>query len=178
MQVNFLFAFVMGRSSMICGSSSEGKHAEESPVKEYGPKMDRVSQETRSAVMSKVRSRNTKPEMLVRSLLHGLGFRFRLHRKDLPGKPDIVFPSRRAAIFVHGCFWHQHSGCSKATIPETRKEFWKGKLQRNVERDAENVTALRSCGWHVLILWECETKDVAALSARLQSFLDGATSRH
>lgn len=139
--------------------------------------MDRVPQGTRSAIMSKVRGRNTKPEMLVRSLLHRLGYRFRLHKKDLPGRPDIVFPSRRAAIFVHGCFWHQHSGCRKASIPETRREFWQAKLQRNVDRDVENVEALRARGWKVLIVWECETKDMDALSFKLDKFLLVCTRR-
>lgn len=132
--------------------------------------MDRVPQETRSAIMSKVRGRNTKPEILVRSLLHSLGFRFRLHAKDLPGKPDIVFPSRKAAILVHGCFWHQHSGCRKASIPETRRDFWLAKLQRNVDRDAENVEALGAIGWRVLTVWECETKDTAVLTDSLLKF--------
>lgn len=133
--------------------------------------MDRVPQETRSAIMSKVRGRDTKPEMLVRSLLHRLGFRFRLHGRDLPGKPDIVFPSRRAAIFVHGCFWHQHPGCRKASVPETRRDFWLTKLQRNVDRDAENVEALTAGGWKVLTIWECETKDTDILTDTLLKFL-------
>ncbi|MGO7637583.1 very short patch repair endonuclease [Rhizobium leguminosarum] len=139
--------------------------------------MDRVPQETRSAIMSKVRGRNTKPEMLVRSVLHRLGFRFRLHGKNLPGTPDIVFPSRRAAIFVHGCFWHQHPGCRKASIPETRRDFWLAKLQRNVDRDAENVEALAAEGWKVLTVWECETKDMDLLSFKLDKFLSGSTRR-
>ena len=136
--------------------------------------MDRVPQETRSAIMSKVRCRNTKPEILVRSLLHRLGFRFRLHRNELPGKPDIVFPSRRAVIFVHGCFWHQHPGCQKARIPETRNDFWRTKLQRNMERDVEHCETLRELGWNVLVVWECQTKDTGDLTRKLIKFLSRA----
>jgi len=121
--------------------------------------------------MAKVPNRNTKPEILVRSLLHRLGYRFRLHRKDLPGKPDIVLPSRKAAIMVHGCFWHQHPGCKKASVPETRKEFWEVKLLRNVARDVENLAALEERGWKVLTVWECATKDTVGLSRTLREFL-------
>ena len=167
MQVNLLIALFMNHSNMVRGILSAGKHAEESPVKEQGPKMDRVPQETRSRIMSKVRSRNTRPEILVRSLLHHLGFRFRLHRKDLPGRPDIVFPSRNKVLFIHGCFWHQHPGCGKARLPQTRTEFWTAKLQRNVQRDTENVQELSERGWTVLTVWECETKNLATLTEKL-----------
>lgn len=108
--------------------------------------------------MSKVKSKNTKPELQVRSWLHKRGFRFRLHRKDLPGVPDIILPKYKTAIFVHGCFWHQHSGCKKATIPKTNHEFWKQKLERNVERDNEHVNQLKQQGWKVFIVWECAVK--------------------
>lgn len=134
--------------------------------------MDRVPQETRSVLMARVRHKDTKPEMKVRRLAHRLGFRFRLHRPDMPGKPDLVFPSRRAAILVHGCFWHQHEGCRKATIPRTRQDFWEAKLGRNVERDRATEAALRKLGWRVLVVWECETSDEEALSKRLIGFLE------
>jgi len=122
--------------------------------------------------MARIRHKDTKPEMKVRRLAHRLGFRFRLHRPDLPGKPDLVFPSRRAAILVHGCFWHQHEGCRKATIPRTRQDFWEAKLGRNVERDRATEAALRKLGWRVLVVWECETSDEEALSKRLTGFLE------
>ncbi|MQW06366.1 DNA mismatch endonuclease Vsr [Sinorhizobium meliloti] len=132
---------------------------------------DRFPPEHRSWLMSRISQKNTMPEMKVRKAAHALGFRFRLHRKDLPGKPDVVFPSRKAAIFVHGCFWHQHPGCRKASIPETRKDFWLAKLQRNVHRDVENVEALTTRGWKVLIVWECETRDTDILTGSLLRFL-------
>ena len=108
--------------------------------------------------MSKVKSKNTKPELQVRSWLHKRGFRFRLHRKDLPGIPDIILPKYKIAIFVHGCFWHQHPGCKKATIPRTNHKFWKQKLERNVERDNEHDDQLKRQGWKVITLWECDVK--------------------
>lgn len=120
--------------------------------------MDIVSQQTRSKMMASVKSRNTKPEMLVRSLLHRLGYRFRLHRKDLPGKPDIVLPKYKKIIFVHGCFWHQHPGCPKSNRPTTRRAFWEKKLNENVERDKTIVRDLRDAGWSVHVVWECQTK--------------------
>ena len=111
---------------------------------------------TRSEIMARVRSKNTSPEILIRSSLHKSGLRFRIHRKDLPGNPDIVFPSRRLAIFVNGCFWHQHTGCKRATIPLTRRDYWEKKLLRNVERDATNYSALELAKWRVIVVWECE----------------------
>ncbi len=132
---------------------------------------DRLTPERRSWLMSRVRSRDTIPERLVRSLVHRLGYRFRLHRRDLPGTPDLVFPSRRAIIFVHGCFWHRHRGCRKATVPSTRKEFWLQKFARNVNRDATVREALERAGWRVLIVWECELRDIDALEARVLAFL-------
>ena len=130
------------------------------------------SPEKRSAIMSLVRSKNTKPELLVRSLLHRMGYRFRLHRKDLPGSPDMVLPKYRTAIFVHGCFWHQHSGCKKATLPNQNAEFWREKFERNVRRDENAQRRLREMGWRVLVLWECEVKrDADALPARLKAAL-------
>ncbi|QBQ56535.1 DNA mismatch endonuclease Vsr [Nitrosococcus wardiae] len=121
--------------------------------------------------MSRVRQANTAPEMLARKILHRMGFRFRLHRRDLPGSPDIVLPSYRIAIFVHGCFWHRHPGCKKASIPKSRRSFWEEKFAANVERDRKNYIALNELGWHCVIIWECETKDIPALESRLQAEL-------
>jgi len=129
--------------------------------------MDRFTPLQRSALMSQVRGKNTRPEERVRSLLHHMGFRFRLHRKDLPGTPDVVLPRYRTVIFVHGCFWHRHPGCKKASMPQTNREFWEKKLARNVERDAEVIRELTRTGWRVLVVWECELKNHEALSARL-----------
>lgn len=114
-----------------------------------------------------------KPEMTVRRLVHGMGFRYRLHRKDLPGKPDLVFGPRRKVIFVHGCFWHQHSDpqCRIARAPKSRLDYWQPKLTRNQERDRENEAALRHQSWDVLTVWECQTKDLETLKARLEGFL-------
>lgn len=119
--------------------------------------------------MGRVKGKNTTPELRVRKLLHKMGCRFRLHRKDLPGKPDIVLPKHRLCIFVNGCFWHQHPGCSRATIPVSNVEFWRKKLQRTRVRDLQNITELTGLGWRTLLIWECETKDFS----RLQSLLDG-----
>ena len=108
--------------------------------------------------MSRIKGRNTNPEVRLRSLLHRAGFRFRLHAKDLPGRPDVVLPKYRTAIFVHGCFWHRHPGCRNATTPSTRPEFWQQKFQSNVIRDARNRTELEAAGWKVKTVWECELK--------------------
>lgn len=118
------------------------------------------------------RSQDTKPEMRVRQLVHGMGFRYRLHRRDLPGCPDLVFPSRKKAIFVHGCFWHQHCGCRRAHAPRSRLEYWRPKLQRNQMRDVAAQIALQASGWNVAVVWECETADVEQLIQRLKSFID------
>lgn len=120
--------------------------------------------------MSRIRGKDTAPELIVRRLLHRLGYRFRLHRKDLPGTPDIVLPGRRIAIFVHGCFWHAH-GCKIGRPPKSRPEFWEPKLRRNRERDAENTDALARRGWTVLTVWQCETRRPEALEATLRSAL-------
>lgn len=119
---------------------------------------DTISAERRSWNMSRIGGRNTKPELLLRSKLHREGFRFRLHARELPGRPDIVLPRYRTAIFVHGCFWHRHSGCRNATMPSTRREFWADKFEGNVERDNRNQEALRQAGWTVEVVWECELK--------------------
>lgn len=129
--------------------------------------MDIFTPEERSRVMSMIPGKDTRPERVVRSLLHRIGFRFRLHRRDLPGKPDIVLPRRKTVIFVHGCFWHQHQGCKDATIPKTNTEFWLNKFNRNVERDLKAATALRVAGWRVLYVWECQINDLDALADRL-----------
>lgn len=134
---------------------------------------DKLTPERRSANMARIRSKDTKPELIVRRMAHGLGYRFRLHRKDLPGKPDLVFPALRAVIFVHGCFWHGHPdpACREAVPPKSRLEYWGPKLARNKERDAVNVAALEAAGWRVLTLWECEIRDREAITGRLREFL-------
>jgi len=120
--------------------------------------MDVVDTETRSRMMSGIRGKDTKPEMTVRRFLHAHGYRYRLHRRDLPGKPDLVIPKLKVCLFVHGCFWHRHLGCRYATTPKTRIEFWDEKFQMNVARDLANTQALETAGWRVLTIWECELK--------------------
>lgn len=119
--------------------------------------------------MQKVRSKDTTPEMKVRSLLHSLGFRFRLHRKDLPGNPDIVLPKHSTVVFVHGCFWHRHVGCTRATTPASRQDYWLPKFKRTVERDWVARKELSHLGWNVIVVWECELRDKVALAERLQN---------
>ncbi len=132
---------------------------------------DVFSRKERSRIMSLVRNRDTQPERVVRSILHKLGYRFRLHRSDLPGCPDIVLPSRRKVVFVHGCFWHLHKGCRRSTLPATRAEFWRAKLSRNVERDRKHSRSLRSLGWRALVVWECELKGVDKVTRKLAKFM-------
>lgn len=127
--------------------------------------------EDRSRIMRAVKGRDTGAEMVVRRLLHGLGYRYRLHRADLPGKPDLVFPGRRKAIFVHGCFWHGHSCGRGARVPKNNREYWTAKIARNRCRDEEIQERLRVAGWSALVVWECDLKDAAALAGRLRSFL-------
>ena len=115
--------------------------------------------EQRSRNMSAIKSKNTKPEIAVRKLLHSMGYRFRLHRKDLPGSPDIVLPKYKTVIFVHGCFWHRHENCKYASTPKTRQEFWEAKFRENIKRDKLNQENLSSKGWKIIIVWECEIKD-------------------
>ena len=110
--------------------------------------------------MSSIGSKNTAPEIIVRKICHRLGYRFRLHRKDLPGTPDLVFPRLHKVVLVHGCFWHRHKGCYKATIPQTRQQFWEEKFLTNIRRDNENIDALQALGWKVKVVWECETKGI------------------
>lgn len=132
---------------------------------------DTVSKEQRSLNMSLIRSTNTKPEVFVRSVLHKLGFRFRKNVKTLPGKPDIVLAKYKTVIFVHGCFWHQHEGCRRSTIPKSNIEYWKPKLRRNTERDIQHKSALEEGGWKVFVVWECETKKVHELIIKLNSIV-------
>jgi DNA mismatch endonuclease (patch repair protein) len=134
-----------------------------------------MAETTRSDIMRAVRGRDTKPEMTVRRLVHGMGYRYRLHRKDLPGKPDLVFPSRRKVIFVHGCFWHGHSCARGARVPKTNRKYWTSKIDRNRERDARSQRALSDAGWQVLVVWECELRDAEELKVRLNSFLTQGT---
>jgi DNA mismatch endonuclease (patch repair protein) len=129
--------------------------------------VDRISKERRSWNMSRIRGTNTKPELLVRSLLHRLGYRFLLHVRELPGRPDIVLPKWQRIIFVHGCFWHRHPGCSQAYQSKSRKRFWQHKLERNVVRDRKVCAKLRRMGWRVSIIWECQTKQEDTLERRV-----------
>ncbi len=133
--------------------------------------MDTVTPEKRSWTMAQVKGRNTGPEKAVRSLLHQLGYRFRLQRSDLPGKPDIVLPKFKTVLFVHGCFWHRHPGCKRATTPASNRDYWDKKFARTVARDAKNERELADMGWRVLVVWECELKDMDALEGKLTSFL-------
>ena len=134
--------------------------------------MDSVSPARRSEIMGRVRSRDTVPEMLVRRLVHAMGYCYRLHIKDLPGKPDLVFRSRRKVIFVHGCFWHRHPGCSLARLPKSREDFWLPKLEANRQRDLETARALHEGNWGVLTIWECELVDIDKLKNKIKDFLD------
>ena len=129
--------------------------------------MDRLTSTHRSHNMAQVKGKNTKPEILVRSLLHKMGYRFRLYVKKLSGNPDIVLPRHKVVIFVHGCFWHGHEDCKRATIPVTRTEFWLTKITSNKERDKRNIAALENLGYRCLTIWQCEIKDIEALKQRL-----------
>lgn len=136
---------------------------------------DTLSPGERSKRMSRVRNKDTKPEMVVRKLVHGMGYRYRLHRTDLPGKPDLVFPSRHKVIFVHGCFWHRHKNCSLARLPKSRLDFWLPKLEGNRLRDVANRQKLLDQGWNSLTVWECQTqsRNRALLEATIRAFLEG-----
>lgn len=137
--------------------------------------VDTLSPERRSENMRRIRSKGMKPEMVVRSMVHRLGYRFRLHHPGLPGKPDLVFPGRRKVIFVHGCFWHQHEAkrCKITRKPKSNKSYWNQKLERNRLRDARNARALRRAGWGVMTIWECALKHEDRLARRIIRFLDG-----
>lgn len=131
----------------------------------------------RSAMMSRIRSRNTKPELVVRSVLHRMGYRFRLHSKGLPGHPDIVLPRHKTVVLVHGCFWHRHPGCQYAYTPKSRRDFWTAKFKANTERDRRTINALRRAGWRVHLIWECQTSDPERLSRDLEHILRPVTSQ-
>jgi DNA mismatch endonuclease (patch repair protein) len=133
---------------------------------------DHLSEQARSGLMSRIRGGNTKPEMAVRRCAHALGYRFRLHRRDLPGTPDLVFPSRRKVVFVHGCWWHRHEGCVKSGVPKTRPAYWSAKFDQNVARDARVEGQLRAAGWDVLVIWECETRDPNEVDQLLNAYLN------
>jgi DNA mismatch endonuclease (patch repair protein) len=135
--------------------------------------VDKLTPERRSANMSRIRSRDTSPEMIVRRLVHGMGYRFRLHVATLPGKPDIVLPRIKRVIEVQGCFWHQHPGCIDSHIPKSRLDYWEPKLARNQQRDKDNKRKLCDLGWRVCVVWECETKRRERLAKRLTRFLNG-----
>ena len=132
---------------------------------------DRISKEQRSWNMSRIRGRNTRPEMIVRSMLHRMGFRFRLNRKDLPGKPDIVLPRHKTVIFVHGCFWHRHPKCKYSYTPKSRLEFWIPKFNKNIEADKKAVKGLEKLGWNVIVFWECELAETENLEKKISVLL-------
>lgn len=131
---------------------------------------DHVDRKKRSLIMAAVRSEDTKPELAVRKIVHAMGYRYRLHVRKLPGRPDLVFVSRCKAIFVHGCFWHRHTGCRYATSPKTHAAFWKAKFSYNVARDRRNRRELKKIGWAVLTVWQCELKNPEKLTERLNEF--------
>ncbi|MCM2481692.1 MULTISPECIES: very short patch repair endonuclease [Burkholderia] len=127
----------------------------------------------RSENMRRIRSKDTEPELAVRRLVYAMGYRYRLHRKDIPGKPDLAFLGRRKVIFIHGCFWHQHSGCREGRPPKSNTDYWLPKLRRNQDRDRAALSQLAATGWEALVIWECETKDSSALAAKIKVFLQG-----
>ncbi|UYH55996.1 DNA mismatch endonuclease Vsr [Qipengyuania sp. SS22] len=135
--------------------------------------VDNLSPEDRSRLMSRIRGKDTKPELIVRRLVHRMGYRFRLHRRDLPGSPDLVFPGRKKVIFVHGCYWHRHD-CKKATMPKTNVKFWKKKFDENVIRDNNNVNDLIELGWDTMVVWQCDAEKSGNLAERLADFLGDA----
>ena len=137
---------------------------------------DRLTADRRSWLMSRVRSKNTTAELRVRRVAHACGLRYRLHRRDLPGTPDMLFPRRRIALFVHGCFWRRHPGCPKSSSPKSRVEYWKEKFDRNVRHDQQSAARLESLGWSVYVIWECETKNQVLLSCRLSEIFRIAIS--
>jgi DNA mismatch endonuclease (patch repair protein) len=139
--------------------------------------VDTVSPEIRSQIMARVKSKGMKPELKVRRLLHGLGYRYRLHRSDLPGRPDLVFPSRRKVVFVNGCFWHRHPGCNRVRLPSTNRDYWLSKLERNYNRDCHNRVLLEQKGWSVMTVWECELRDLPAATERLVGFLESVSQQ-
>ncbi|MBX7252582.1 MAG: very short patch repair endonuclease [Candidatus Promineofilum sp.] len=137
----------------------------------YLSSVDKIPKEKRSAVMRRVRSKDTKPELIVRRLAHKMGYRYRLHAKELPGRPDMVFSKRKKIVFVHGCMWHGHEGCPNNRRPHSRQEYWIPKLEGNKRRDVANMASLNEQGWDVLVIWECEVGNVVELAERLAGFL-------
>ncbi len=136
-------------------------------------RFDSLSPEERSERMSRVRGKDTKPELVVRKLVWAMGYRYRLHSRKLPGRPDLVFSGRKKLIFVHGCFWHQHENCRQYRMPRTRLDFWLPKLESNKRRDARVREELDALGWNILILWECELKNMEELATRISHFMEG-----
>ena len=124
--------------------------------------------------MSRVTGKNSKPELIVRKLLHGMGYRFRLHDAKLPGKPDVVLPRHKKIVFINGCFWHGHHDCKRAKLPSTNVEFWQSKISGNIRRDALNLVGLKQLGWHVLVVWGCEISQVHLLKEKLKGFMDAS----
>jgi DNA mismatch endonuclease Vsr len=173
-------ANIVGHDQMVFGfgsfriadGASPGHNAAMSTVPKNEHSSDAPVSEQRSRNMRAISAFDTKPEVAVRRLLHRLGYRFRLHRADLPGRPDIVLPKYRLAVFVHGCFWHRHEGCHRATLPKTRSEFWSMKLSGNVVRDRRSVAALEAMGWCVATIWECETRDVGLIETRIAECIE------
>lgn len=133
--------------------------------------MDNLTIEKRSANMRRIKSKDTSPELIVRKIIHKMGYRFRLHRKDLPGKPDLTFPSKKKVVFVHGCFWHQHENCEISRIPKSNRQYWVPKLRRNKFRDQEHQNSLKKLGWKVLVIWECEIKELNKMNKKIINFL-------
>jgi DNA mismatch endonuclease (patch repair protein) len=158
----------MGRHVVACSDADRARYSAGS--------MDTLTTAQRSARMALIRSKDTKPELTVRRLVHRLGYRYRLHRKELPGTPDLAFIARRKVIFVHGCFWHAHETCKVANKPKTRRSYWSSKFRTNVARDRRNERLLKRSGWEVLTIWECETGALTALASRLVTFLGSAGS--
>ena len=153
----------------ICGGSMAADRLSRAGLE---PLVDSLSTQERSEIMARVRSKNSRPELEVRKLVFGLGYRYRLHARDLPGCPDLVFRSRRKVIFVHGCFWHRHGNCALARMPKSRLEFWAPKLEGNRKRDDRNKRALARAGWQALTIWECQLGNTARLKRLIGRFLD------
>ncbi|MFZ5897607.1 MAG: very short patch repair endonuclease [Bacillota bacterium] len=142
------------------------------PGSKGGFETDTLSPQERSERMRRVRAKDTKPELVVRRLVYSMGYRYRLHGRNLPGHPDLVFPGRKKVIFVHGCFWHRHEGCARCRLPKSKLDFWQPKLEGNKARDIANQARLREMGWDFLVVWECELKDLEALKRRIRTYLE------
>ena len=133
--------------------------------------MDNLTKEQRTLCMSRIRSKNTKPELIVRKALSKVGIRYRLHNSKLPGKPDIMISKLKTIVFINGCFWHQHKNCKKQAVPESNKDYWEKKLKRNIEKQKQDISALKALGWKVHKIWECQTADVKKLTAKIMQIL-------